>query len=100
MCYSGLSSVVRRCTNKESGKEFAVKIIDRYSEKGKVMKGRDEEQQVRSEIETLSRVAGHPNISMFSHIYSWFLQLLKVRKSSLNFLCVFRVTKQLHIFMF
>ena len=62
--FSGLSSVVRRCVNKETGKEFAVKIIDRYSEKGKAMKGRDEEQQVRTEIETLSRVAGHHNISM------------------------------------
>ena len=63
--FSGLSSAVRRCINKETGKEFAVKIIDRYSEKGKVMKGRDEEQQVRTEIETLSKVAGHPNISMY-----------------------------------
>lgn len=60
---SGLSSVVRRCTNKETGKEYAVKIIDRYSEKGKAMKGRDEEQQVKTEIETLNKVAGHPNIS-------------------------------------
>ena len=64
MFFSGLSSVVRRCINKDTGKEFAVKIIDRYSEKGKVMKGRDEEQQVRTEIETLGKVAGHPNISM------------------------------------
>ena len=42
-----------------------MKIIDRYSEKGKAMKGRDEEQQVRTEINTLGRVAGHPNISKF-----------------------------------
>lgn len=78
---SGLSSVVRRCTNKETGKEFAVKIIDRYSEKGKAMKGRDEEQQVRSEIETLSRVAGHPNI----------IQLVDVYESTAFFFLVFEL---------
>ena len=43
--------------------EYAVKIIDRYSDKGKMMKGRDEATQVRTEIEALSKVAGHPNIS-------------------------------------
>lgn len=88
--FSGLSSVVRRCINKETGKEFAVKIIDRYSEKGKVMKGRDEEQQVRTEIETLSKVAGHPNISMYNVIwilsgetFIWHLET-KLRHVSLN----------------
>ncbi|XP_065055502.1 phosphorylase b kinase gamma catalytic chain, skeletal muscle/heart isoform-like [Rhopilema esculentum] len=66
---SGLSSVVRRCVNKETGREFAVKIIDRYSEKGKAMKGRDEEQQVKTEINTLGRVAGHQNIIKLVDVY-------------------------------
>ncbi len=51
--------------HKESGAEFAVKIIDRYSDKGKMMKGRDESTQVKTEILALSKVAGHPNISKF-----------------------------------
>eukprot|EP00112_Aurelia_sp_Birch-Aquarium-sp1_P013891 Seg2976.3 transcript_id=Seg2976.3/GoldUCD/mRNA.D3Y31 product="Phosphorylase b kinase gamma catalytic chain skeletal muscle/heart isoform" protein_id=Seg2976.3/GoldUCD/D3Y31 len=66
---SGLSSVVRRCIHKETQKEYAVKIIDRYSDKGKAMKGRDEEQQVRTEIQTLSKVAGHPNIIKLVDVY-------------------------------
>lgn len=80
---SGLSSVVRRCVHKETGMEYAVKIIDRYSDKGKMMKGRDEATQVRTEIEALSKVAGHPNI----------IKLVDVYESSAFFFLVFELAQ-------
>eukprot|EP00794_Sanderia_malayensis_P014081 gene14081-15550_t len=87
---SGLSSVVRRCVHKESGAEYAVKIIDRYSDKGKMMKGRDEATQVRTEILALSKVAGHPNI----------IRLVDVYESSAFFFLVFELAQGGELFDF
>ncbi|VDP35256.1 unnamed protein product [Echinostoma caproni] len=56
---SGASSTVRRCVEKESQREFAVKILDLNS-------GVDAPDVIRSEcmreVSILRRVSGHPNI--------------------------------------
>lgn len=58
----GISSVVRRCLNKETGEEFAVKIIDKLSDQGQNVKGIDIITQVRTEVSALSIMRDHPNI--------------------------------------
>ena len=58
-----MSSVVRRCIHKESGKDFAVKIIDKFSKRGEDVKGVDIITQVRTEVNALSKLREHPNIS-------------------------------------
>lgn len=56
---SGASSTVRKCIEKQSQREFAVKILDLNS-------GVDAPDIIRSEcmreVTILRRVAGHPNI--------------------------------------
>lgn len=57
----GISSTVRRCINKETGEEFAAKIIDISSDtdgSGPTSLY----QATKREIEVLKRVAGHPYI--------------------------------------
>ncbi|KAL1421394.1 hypothetical protein MTO96_000473 [Rhipicephalus appendiculatus] len=59
--FRGISSTVRRCINKETGEEFAAKIIDISSDtdgSGPTSLY----QATKREIEVLKRVAGHPYI--------------------------------------
>ncbi|KII65873.1 Phosphorylase b kinase gamma catalytic chain, skeletal muscle/heart isoform [Thelohanellus kitauei] len=49
----GLTSVVQKCTDQETLKEYAVKIIERNSLK---------DLEVNAEISALSQLSGHPNI--------------------------------------
>lgn len=51
----GLSSVVRKCVEKSTGKEYAVKIVE-YS-------GPDLKESTVREIEIMRLIGGHPNIS-------------------------------------
>lgn len=57
----GVSSTVRRCINKETGKEYAAKIIDvsADSESGGPT---SLQEATRREIDILKEVAGHPHI--------------------------------------
>lgn len=57
-----MSSTVRRCIEKETGKEFAAKIIDLSNENNE---GGAEAaaEATRQEVEILRMVAGHPYIS-------------------------------------
>ena len=64
LLYSGISSVVRKCRSKENGEEFAVKIIDKFSKKGQVVKGIDIVTQIHNEVQVLSRLQGYPGISI------------------------------------
>lgn len=65
----GLSSVVRRCLCKNTGEEFAVKIMD-ISDKGIVDEdGLGLREQVQREAEILRRVSGHPNIVTLHDVY-------------------------------
>lgn len=60
--FRGVSSTVRRCIEKETGKEFAAKIIDLSNENNE---GGAEAaaEATRQEVEILRLVAGHPYIS-------------------------------------
>ena len=57
--FRGISSVVRLCVNKITGKPFAVKIIDKLSDAG----GLDIEGTTRDEITILCCLQGHHGIS-------------------------------------
>lgn len=60
--YSGISSTVRRCIEKETGREFAAKIIDLGADSGDVSPSQMYE-ATRQEIAILRQVMGHPYIS-------------------------------------
>ncbi len=65
----GLSSVVRRCVCKNTGEEFAVKIMD-VSDSGIVDEdGLSLREQIQREAEILRRVSGHPNIVALHDVY-------------------------------
>lgn len=53
----GISSVVRRCVEKSTGKEYAVKIVE-YS-------GDELKESTLREIEIMRLIGGHPNISTY-----------------------------------
>ena len=57
--YRGISSIVRRCVDRSTGKSYAVKIIDKLTEQA----GVDIEGTTRDEIEILTTLQGHRNIS-------------------------------------
>lgn len=59
--YRGISSTVRRCVEKETGREFAAKIIDLSNEDNNTQTVRE---STLSEVHILRLVAGHPYISM------------------------------------
>jgi len=65
----GLSSVVRQCIHKETGKNYAVKIIDKFSKRGEDVKGINVLTQVRTEVNALSKLKGHPNIISLKDFY-------------------------------
>ena len=79
---------MRRCIHKATGDEYAVKIVDKYSEKGESMKGIDVVSQIRAEIAALSRVAGHPNISKYQilNLASAFYPARGYQVSIINFI--------------
>ena len=51
--------MVRRCILRNTGEEFAVKIIDKLLDQG----GVDIEETTRDEIDVLLQLQGHQNIS-------------------------------------
>lgn len=61
----GISSTVRRCIEKETGREFAAKIIDLGAESGEVSSAQMLE-ATRQEIAILRQVMGHPYISKYT----------------------------------
>lgn len=54
--HRGLSSTVRRCVSRETGLEYAVKIINRSQ-------GNAIEESITAEVEILRSLPEHPNIS-------------------------------------
>lgn len=58
--FRGISSTVRRCIEKETGKEFAAKIIDLSNDTGE---GISAKEATKQEVQILRHVAGHPYIS-------------------------------------
>jgi len=55
----GISSTVRRCIEKETGREFAAKIIDLSAD----IDSHTVRESTLSEVNILRLVAGHPYIS-------------------------------------
>ena len=72
----GLSSVVRKCIEKSTGKEYAVKIVE-YS-------GPDLKESTVREIEVMRIIGGHPNISKLDKTDLSTLALLNALKNSNN----------------
>ena len=60
--YRGVSSTVRRCVEKETGREYACKIMDISGDPSENDGPKLKESTLR-EISVLRRVAGHPYIS-------------------------------------
>jgi len=58
--YRGISSTVRRCVEKETGREYAAKNIDLSNEDTNTQTVRE---STLSEVHILRLVAGHPYIS-------------------------------------
>lgn len=66
--FRGISSTVRRCIEKETGREFAAKIIDLATDSTESSMMNQMLEGTRQEIAMLRHVMGHPYIS--EYIYS------------------------------
>jgi len=64
----GLSSVVRRCIDRKTSVEYAVKIID-VTKDNDIHEGLNPIQQVQREVEILKRLQGHPYIIQLVESY-------------------------------
>ncbi|KAL3095427.1 hypothetical protein niasHS_007526 [Heterodera schachtii] len=58
----GLASVVRRCVEKESRKEYAVKIVDLSTERQSEREAKRLSEETFSEVRLLKLLSGHPSI--------------------------------------
>lgn len=59
----GISSVVRKCTEKNTGKEYAVKIIDISGERTDTYQAEQTKEDTIREINILRMCTGHEHIS-------------------------------------
>lgn len=64
--HRGISSTVRRCIEKETGREFAAKIIDLAADSTNDSTINHMMDATRQEIAMLRHVMGHPYISKYS----------------------------------
>lgn len=101
--YRGVSSTVRRCVEKETGHEYAAKIID-VSADLEDSQGMTLRQATIREISILRLVAGHPYISMNYLNYSqcnsnllFLVELHDVFESSTYIFLVFELYVLLNI---
>lgn len=85
--HRGISSTVRRCIEKETGREFAAKIIDVGAESGDASPSQMLE-ATRQEIAILRQVMGHPYISTFAHsLLSYYWKLMRRMKTEWRLFC-------------
>lgn len=88
--FRGISSTVRRCIEKETGREFAAKIIDLGVDGGDV----SSEQMMdatRQEIAILRQVMGHPYISksiVYLYIFNECKKWIKKWNRQSLFICL------------
>lgn len=69
MYYRGISSVVRRCTEKNTGKEYAVKIIDISGEHTDTYQAEQTKRDTIREINILRMCTGHEQISKYTILH-------------------------------
>jgi len=67
--FRGISSIVRRCVSKETGQEYAVKIIDISGEKGEDFHTDQTKRETIREINILKMCDDHPNISKYFIVF-------------------------------
>lgn len=67
--YRGISSTVRRVTEKQTGREYAVKIIDISGEKGEAFVVEQTKKDTIREIRILRMCGGHSNISELTYCF-------------------------------
>lgn len=60
-----MASTVRRCVEKNTGKNFAVKIVDVSTERQTEHEAKRLSEETLSEVRLLRQLAGHPSISLF-----------------------------------
>lgn len=60
-----MASTVRRCVEKNTGKNFAVKIVDVSTERQTEHEAKRLSEETLSEVRLLRQLAGHPSISWF-----------------------------------
>ena len=73
VCDRGVSSTVRKCIEKSTGVEFAVKIIDLTQESDNNELTEQMREETKREIDVLSVCSHHPNISQFCCKFLLFL---------------------------
>lgn len=78
----GVSSTVRRCIEKETGKEYAAKIIDLSNESAPSDGGTSYE-AIKQEISILRLVAGHPYISKYTPNLIWYVKNYFIHRKTL-----------------
>lgn len=89
MIYRGISSTVRRCIEKETGKEYAAKIIDLSNETQDSVECHTMRDATKQEVNILRLVMSHPYISEFMLViiihYTHFFISFKEHKK--NYCC-------------
>ncbi|XP_017780580.1 PREDICTED: phosphorylase b kinase gamma catalytic chain, skeletal muscle/heart isoform isoform X2 [Nicrophorus vespilloides] len=88
MLNTGISSTVRRCIEKESGYEYAAKIIDLSNESAEGSGGLSAQEATIQEVQILRHVAGHQYI----------IELQDVFQSSTFIFLVFEICKNGELF--
>uniref|UniRef100_A0A8D0H306 phosphorylase kinase n=1 Tax=Sphenodon punctatus TaxID=8508 RepID=A0A8D0H306_SPHPU len=88
----GVSSVVRRCLHKQTGQEYAVKIIEVTPERMTPQQLEEVRASTGKEIAILHQVSGHPNIMRRGELFDYLTE--KVTLSEKETRCIMRALLQ------
>ena len=100
MTFRGVSSTVRRCYEKATHKEYAVKIIDLTQEKDNEELTEQFRLETKKEMCILRMCAAHPHISrsFISCYNSWSFNMVRLATASLKYWLI-EVVQYLNTFM-